>query len=105
LQVNVVAIKFEPWYRDAVVASLLDDARGSINDELGCRRFDVLQDRADPHRGFTSEVCKHEQALEAHQRTPHFTKWRETVKDWFDAEPELYVCPTVFPIEDAWRAV
>ncbi|HEX9872154.1 MAG TPA: putative quinol monooxygenase [Candidatus Tectomicrobia bacterium] len=101
----LVTIKIKPGYRDAFVESLLDDARGSVNNEPGCLRFDVLQDNADPNRIFLYEVYKDEQALEAHRQTPHFQKWREAVKDWFDGELQLQVCSTVFPTEQAWQAV
>jgi (4S)-4-hydroxy-5-phosphonooxypentane-2,3-dione isomerase len=101
----LVTIKIKPGYRDAFVESLLDDARGSINDEPGCLRFDVLQDNVDPNRISLYEVYKDEQALEAHRQAPHFQKWRETVKDWFDGELQRHVCSTVFPTEQAWKAV
>jgi len=101
----VVTIKIKPGYRDAFVESLLDDARGSVNSEPGCLRFDILQDNADRNRIFLYEVYKDEQALETHRQTPHFQKWRETVKDWFDAELQLQVCSTVFPPEEAWKSV
>jgi quinol monooxygenase YgiN len=101
----LVTIKIKPGYRDAFVESLMGDARGSVNDEPGCLRFDVLQDSADPNRIFLYEVYKDEKALEAHRQAPHFQKWRETVKDWFDGEPQRHVCSTVFPTEDAWKGV
>jgi (4S)-4-hydroxy-5-phosphonooxypentane-2,3-dione isomerase len=101
----LVTIKIKPGYRDAFVESLMGDARGSVNDEPGCLRFDVLQDSADPNRIFLYEVYKDEQALDAHRQAPHFKKWRETVQDWFDGEPQRHVCSTVFPTEDAWKAV
>jgi autoinducer 2-degrading protein len=101
----LVTIKIKPGYRDAFVESLMGDARGSVHDEPGCLRFDVLQDSADPNRIFLYEVYKDEQALDAHRQAPHFKKWRETVQDWFDGEPQRHVCSTVFPTEDAWKAV
>jgi (4S)-4-hydroxy-5-phosphonooxypentane-2,3-dione isomerase len=45
----LVTIKIKPGYRDAFVESLMGDARGSVNDEPGCLRFDALQDTADPN--------------------------------------------------------
>jgi (4S)-4-hydroxy-5-phosphonooxypentane-2,3-dione isomerase len=101
----LVTIKIKPGYRDAFLESLMGDARGSVNDEPGCLRFDVLQDSADPNRIFLSEVYKDEQALDAHRQAPHFKKWRETVQAWCDGEPQRHVCSTVFPTEDAWKAV
>ena len=51
------------------------------------------------------EVYRDEAALEAHLQAPHFLKWRETVKDWFDGDPVVHQCLTVFPSESAWEAV
>jgi quinol monooxygenase YgiN len=101
----LVTIKIKPGYRDRFVDALMGDARGSVNDEPGCLRFDVLQDTADPNRIFLYEVYKDEKALEAHRQAPHYTKWRETVNDWFDGDPQRHVCSTVFPTEAAWRTV
>jgi autoinducer 2-degrading protein len=101
----LVAIKIKPGHRDAFVEALMDDAKGSVNNEPGCLRFDVLQDDANPDRIYLYEVYKDEKALEAHREAPHFKKWRETVKDWFDGEPMRHVCTTVFPTEDAWKGV
>lgn len=101
----LVAIKIKPGYRDKFVDELMSDARGSVNDEPGCLRFDVLQDSADPNSIYLYEVYKDEKALEAHREAPHYKKWREAVKDWFDGDPHRHVCSTVFPTEAAWRAV
>jgi (4S)-4-hydroxy-5-phosphonooxypentane-2,3-dione isomerase len=101
----LVAIKIKPGYRDQFVNALMDDAKGSVNNEPGCLRFDVLQDSENPDRIYLYEVYKDEKALEAHRAAPHFTTWRETVKDWFDGEPMRHICSTVFPTEDAWKAV
>jgi quinol monooxygenase YgiN len=51
------------------------------------------------------EVYRDEKALEAHRQAPHYVKWRETVKDWFDGDPMRHQCATVFPTEADWKAV
>ena len=38
----MVTIKIKAGHRDAFVEALLSDARGSVYDEPGCLRFDVL---------------------------------------------------------------
>jgi quinol monooxygenase YgiN len=101
----LVSIKTKSGQRDAFVTALMDDARGSVQNEPGCLRFDVLQDNADPNRIFLYEVYRDERALEAHRRAPHYLKWRETVKEWFDGEPMRHLCTTVFPAEADWNAV
>ena len=101
----LVTIKIKSGYRDAFMAAMLSDARGSTYDEPGCLRFDVLQDANDPHTLYLYEVYRDEPALAAHRQAPHFRQWRETVKDWFDGEPTVQRCVTVFPNEHVWDAV
>src|SRR3954447_598125 len=48
------------------------DAHGSVTDEPGCRRFDILHDADDPQRVRFYEVYDDETALAAHRDTPHF---------------------------------
>ena len=101
----MVTIKIKAGHRDAFMEAMLSDARGSVHDELGCLRFDVLQDAKDPNTIYLYEVYRDEAAMEAHRQAPHFVKWRETVKDWFDGDPVVHQCSTVFPSESAWEAV
>ena len=84
------------------MASMFDDARGSNNDEPGCLRFDVLQDDEDENRLHLYEVYKDQAAVDAHRAAPHFTKWRETVGDWFDGEIIRRVGSPVYPPDASW---
>ena len=86
----VVRIEIKPGYRRQFMESMLDDARHSIQDEPGCLRFDVLEDHEDSDRIFLYEVYEDNAALEAHGQTPHFLRWKETVKDWFASETLVY---------------
>ncbi len=99
----VVTIKIKEGHKEAFMASMMDDARGSNNDEPGCLRFDVLQDNEDPNKIHLYEVYKDEAALEAHRQAPHYTKWRETVSDWFDGDIGRAVATPVYPSESNWR--
>ena len=101
----MVTIRIKAGYRDAFIEAMLSDARGSVHDELGCLRFDVLQDVQDPNTIYLYEVYRDEVAIEVHRQAPHFVKWRETVKDWFDGDPAVHQCLTVFPSESTWEAV
>ena len=82
----IVSIKIKEGHKEAFMASMMGDAEGSNNDEPGCLRFDVLQDNEDPNRIHLFEVYKDQAAVDAHRAASHYTKWRETVKDWFDEE-------------------
>ena len=97
----MVTINIKPGHKEAFMASMLDDARGSNNDEPGCLRFDVLQDNDNPNQIHLYEVYQDDAALDAHRQAPHYLKWRETCAGWFDGEPVRSVCTPVFRREDA----
>ena len=98
----VVTIQVKPEHKEAFMEAMLDDARGSVGNEPGCLRFDVLQDTEDPNRIHLYEVYRDEAAIEAHRQAPHYLKWRETTKDWRAAEPVRHVYTTVFPVDGDW---
>ena len=98
----VVTIKIKAAHKEAFMASMMDDARGSNNDEPGCLRFDVLQDIEDPNKIHLYEVYKDQAAVDAHRAAPHYTKWRETVQDWFDGEIVRRLASPVFPPDGSW---
>ena len=98
----IVTIQIKPDHREAFMESMMDDARGSNNDEPGCLRFDVLQDNEDPNKIHLYEVYKDQAAVDAHRAAPHYTKWRETVQDWFDGEIVRRLASPVFPPDGSW---
>jgi len=98
-----VTIHIKQGHRDAFVEAVLDDAIGSVRDEPGCYRFDVLQDDSDSNCMHLYEVYADQAALEAHRQAPHFLKWRSTVSDWFDGEVSRVASSTVFPLDDGWK--
>jgi autoinducer 2-degrading protein len=59
---------------DEFRAVLLAHARASVEEESGCRQFDVASDPADPARFFIYEVYDDEAAIAAHQATEHFKR-------------------------------
>lgn len=99
----IVTIQIKSAHRGAFLESMIADARGSDNEEPGCLRFDVLQDNQDENRIYLYEVYRDEAALEAHQKTPHYIKWRDTVKDWFAAKLEFHMASPIYPADDTWR--
>ena len=103
MQALVVTMQIKPEHRATFMEAMLDDARGSVENEPGCLRFDVIQDREDPNRIHLYEVYRDEAAIEAHRQAPHFLKFRETVKDWHAAEPTRVQGATVFPLDSMWH--
>lgn len=99
----IVTINIKPGFKEPFMKSLEGDARGSNNDEPGCLRFDVLQDNDVPNRIHLYEVYRDEATLDAHRNAPHFLKWREEVKDWFDGEIVRRLAAPVYPAPEKWR--
>ena len=50
----------------------------------------VLQGEDDPTRFLLYEAYQSKDDFTEHQQTPHYLKWRETVKDWM-AQPRVGV--------------
>ena len=102
MQALVVTIQIKPEHREAFMEAMLDDARGSVQNEPGCLRFDVIQDAEDPNRIHLYEVYRDQAAIEAHRQAPHYTKWRDIVKDWHAADPVRRMGSHVFPPDSSW---
>ena len=103
MYVIVAPIKIKPEHREAFLESMLDDAVGSVSNEPGCIRFDVIQDEKDPNKIYLYEVYKDKAAFDAHLGAPHFIKWRDTVKDWFAEPVQGNRGTNIFPTEADWH--
>ena len=82
MYVIIAPMQIKQGFKDRFVDAMIADARGSVNDEPGCLRFDIIQDAAEPNRIWLYEAYKDAAAFEEHKKTPHFLKWTEVVKDW-----------------------
>jgi len=84
------------------------DGVGSVNEEPGCLRFDVFQNRENPGELYLYEVYVNKEAFEYHTRTPHFERWFETVTDWYapgfslEDSTDIIKGPNVWP-PDNWN--
>lgn len=104
MYVNVVTMQLKPEHREEFLSAILDDAKSSLQNEPGCVRFDVAQDEQNQNRFFLHEVYKDKSAFEAHTKTPHLLKFRNTIKDdWFDGPRVSTRCTSVFPSDKDWR--
>ncbi|HEV2124920.1 MAG TPA: putative quinol monooxygenase, partial [Chloroflexota bacterium] len=84
----------------AFLESMLDNARHSVEDEPGCFRFDVIQDESDPNTLILYEIYRDKAAFDDHLTTPHFHRWRDTVKDWHAAPLRSSKGPNLYPPDD-----
>ena len=98
-----VTIKIKSGFFDRFLDAVYDDAKGSVRDEEGCFRFDVLKSSSDPNVIHLYEVYRDSTALDEHRRAPHYVKWRSTVEPWFDGPPERVEMETRFPSDAGWE--
>lgn len=70
-----VDFRLKPGAR-ARFRTLVDaNATASVRNEAGCRRFDVMEARDEPHRVLLYEIYDSEAAFEDHCRTAHFDEF------------------------------
>ena len=98
-----VTINIKPDRTEEFTQASFGDAQGSVRDEPGCFRFDILQNAENPNRFHLYEVYMDTAAFDAHLEAPHFKKWFATVEEMFDGEPERIDMKTVFPCDDGWE--
>ena len=95
-------VRVKPEHREEFVRATLENARNTRN-EPGNLRFDVSRHLEDPDRFALYEVYRDKSGFESHQKTEHYLRWRETVKDWM-AQPRVGTkYESLFPkAESAW---
>jgi autoinducer 2-degrading protein len=70
--VIMVDFRLKPGAEAAFRPLIEENARMSVRDEPGCRRFDVVVPHGDAGRVLLYEIYDDEAAFDAHCRTPHF---------------------------------
>ncbi len=78
--VNIVHVWVKPAHVDAFILATRANHEASIQ-EPGNRRFDVLQDAADPAKFVLYEAYADADAAAAHKQTAHYLHWRDSVAD------------------------
>ncbi len=87
-----VTFKVAPERFDRFHAAALEDARCSVRDEPGCRRFDVLIPKDGEGSLTFYEVYDDADALAAHRQTPHYAAFAAAAEE---AEVERTITPFV----------
>ena len=85
MYVVAVTIFVKPNSVEPFIEATLDNARNTRR-EAGNLRFDVLQCEEDPARFLLYEAYKTKDDFAAHQKTPHYLRWKEAVAGWM-AQP------------------
>jgi autoinducer 2-degrading protein len=89
MYVTIVHVSVGDEYVDEFIAASLINHKASIR-EPGNRRFDVLQQAAEPTKFVLYEAYDDEADAKAHKDTDHYATWRETVAHMM-AEPRQSV--------------
>ena len=75
----IVRIEPKPDKIEAFLELATYDARNS-RQEPGCLRFDVLRQNDNPGKFAFYEVYKDDDAVKAHQATPHYARWKSEIE-------------------------
>lgn len=78
MEVTLVHVHVKAQSIDAFIKACRENHEQSVR-ETGNRRFDVLQDAAEPTRFVLYEAYASAEDAAAHKRTAHYLKWRDTV--------------------------
>ena len=98
-----VTLKIKSQYLKNFREASFGDAEGSVKDEPGCFRFDVLQNSKKDNIFHLYEVYEDKVAFEIHQETQHFKKWFLLVQPWLDGEADTVTMNTIFPSSQGWE--
>lgn len=85
MHTTLVHVRVKPEYVDAFIEASRQNHEASVQ-EPGNRRFDILQDAADPTGFILYEAYVSGDDASAHKQTPHYAAWRDTVAHMM-AEP------------------
>jgi len=80
--VIVAELTVKPERLDDFIAHSLEDGRGSVANEPGCRQFDVHVLADGSPTVVLYEVYDDRTAFEAHLQMPHFFRWRDATQEW-----------------------
>lgn len=69
--------------------ALLINARKSVDDEPGCRQFDVAANALEPNAFFLYETYDDEAAFKAHLASDHFRLFNDAVEPWVESKRVL----------------
>jgi len=99
----IVKVHIKPQHKKEFVEAMLDDGRGSVQNEPDCLLFNIVEDQADPNCLHLYEVYRDAGAFDAHTKTPHFVRWVETTKDWLAKPLDIATGNHLFPGDDVWK--
>ncbi|MFD1218387.1 putative quinol monooxygenase [Microbulbifer celer] len=83
-----IKVTLKPGCKDAYLKVIRQNAAASVENEPGCHRFDVLEDRESESLVYLYEIYASSEALQAHKETAHYRKDRPLINELI-AEQEV----------------
>jgi quinol monooxygenase YgiN len=80
--VIVVEFRILPAHVQAFHQAIVDNARESVESEVGCHQFDVCHDPADPALFYLYELYDDEAAFQVHLASAHFLQMNAATAPW-----------------------
>lgn len=99
MHVVVVNIVVKPEAISDFLEATRENHLGTRGEPLNVR-FDLLRRNDEPNRFVLYEVYQDESGFAAHQQTPHYAKWKETVAPMMAEPRSAQKCTSLFP--DPW---
>eukprot|EP00466_Bigelowiella_natans_P017012 jgi/Bigna1/146998/aug1.126_g21706 len=93
----MVSLKVKPDMHDKFLKAALIDARGSVIDEPGCYRFDIIQDELDENKFAFYEVYEDRAAFDFHTTTPHFLQFKKVTGEVLSEKERVSFCKNIYP--------
>jgi quinol monooxygenase YgiN len=95
------SIMVKPEYRKQFLSTIQDTAGRSVQEENGCVRFDLYQDKDQENRYVLYEVYVDEAAFEFHLTTPHARRAMEGSKTWAEGPFDVTRAESIYPDADS----
>lgn len=92
--VVIVDFRLKSGARERFCDLVSANAKASLREEAGCRRFDVAEVRGEPDRVVLYEIYDSEAAFEEHCRTAHFETFN-TMSAPLVARKQVTLCDLV----------
>lgn len=98
MHVKLVHVQVKPDRVDDFIEACRVNHVGSI-EEIGNRRFDILQDSRDPTKFILYEAYVTAEQAEAHKETQHYKQWRDAVTSMMARPREGVPYDGLFPVD------
>jgi (4S)-4-hydroxy-5-phosphonooxypentane-2,3-dione isomerase len=82
----VVEFRIHAAHIEAFDAAIRANAQASLDNEPGCRQFDVCRDPAEPALFFLYELYDDAGAIQAHLQSPHFLQMNAATAAWVQSK-------------------